>query len=82
MLRSGSVLLYFWCGGFVLQRDLPGARDTPFYVQLPLVYFFGPLAKSCKRKNSIGKGPSLNKKLNVGKDLASDYVLDGSPFCF
>ena len=34
------------------------------------------------RENSIGKGPSLNKKLSVGKDLASDYVLDGSPFCF
>ena len=37
MLRSGSVLLYFWCGGFVLQRDLPGARDTPFYVKGPVL---------------------------------------------
>ena len=82
MLRSGSVLLYSWCGGFSLQRDLPGARDTPFYVQPPLVYFFLAFSKKLQEKNSIGKGPSLNKKLSVGKDLASDYVSDGSPFCF
>ena len=50
MLRSGSVLLYSWCGGFSLQRDLPGARDTPFYVQPPLVYF---LAFSKKLQEKI-----------------------------
>ena len=62
MLRTGSVLLYSWCGGFSLQRDLPGARDTPFYVQPPLVYFLA-FSKKLQEKKFYWKGPKSKQKV-------------------